>query len=76
MEGNKYSSFAFLGVLTSELETHLYKKQFQLIPLVQLLQKASQKLFLKCALRLNEKSAYIIGISELLLLELDTIVMP
>ena len=39
MEGNKYSSAAFLGVLTRELETHLYKKQLQLI-LVQLLQKA------------------------------------
>ena len=30
----------------------------------------------KCALRLNDNSVYIIGISELLLLELDTIVMP
>ena len=44
MEGNKYSSAAFLGVLTRELATHLYKKQFQLTQLVQLLQKASQLL--------------------------------
>ena len=38
--GQKNSSAAFLGVLTRELETHLYKKQFQLILVVQLLQKA------------------------------------
>ena len=50
MEGNKYSSAAFLGVLTRELETHLYKKQFQLIMLVQLLKKASHaETFLMCS---------------------------